>query len=321
MTTNYGASGPGELSDAELTDMLAATDYDLMNYVRANADPATALLTIMDGRLSRPSVRKQASDAAAVIKMRSMARALGRHLDSYIECANVLVGGISRADGRARMLITALSRAQVHDARLVHTLAEALYRDLVRCASSLVHDLSAANDVAVDLMDRAAVYVDEIHAGTAEFAEVIARALDEIKDLSHSLDRACMLASHLGLEIADPSIPADPAAAVLLDHAQELAYTYDSLRIRMRAIVDDLHLATVLNPSRELAWIQVDASGVDLSGGLFHDLDVLIGVIWTLDTTWPDDVVYEVHARSDEISPGVYQVRRSGLDLKHLSKV
>lgn len=320
MTTNYEASRPGELSDAELTDMLAAADYDLMNYVSARANPAAALLTIMDDRKSHPSVRKQASGAAAVIKMRSMARALGRHLDSDIECANILIGGINRADGRAHMLMIALSDARIDDARLVHNLTEALYYDLVVCAENLVQDLNAAHDVAIDLMGRAAAYVDELHASTVEFAEVIARALDGIKDLSHFLNRACALADRLGLKIAHGSNGQD-IAAVILDQAQEIACTYDSLRIRVRAIVDDLHLATVLNPARELAWIRVDASGVDLSGVPFNDLDVLIDVIWTSDTTWPDDVLAEVYARSEIISPGVYQVRHHGLDLKNLTKV
>ena len=320
MTTNYEASRPSELSDAELTDMLAAADYDLMNYVSAGANPAAALLTIMDGRQSHPSVRKQASDAAAVLKMRSMARALGRHLDSDIECTNILIGGINRADGRARMLMTALSGARVYDAGVVHNLTKALYHDLVSCADNLVQDLSAVHDVAIDLMGRAAAYVDELHAGTAEFAEVVGRALDGIKDLSRFLNRACVLANRLGLKIANRS-DGQGTIAVILDHAQELARTYDSLRIRVRAIVDDLHLATVLNPARELAWIQVDASGVDLSGMPFNDLDVLIDVIWTSDTTWPDNVLGEVYARSEIVGPGVYQVRRHGLDLKHLTNV
>lgn len=320
MTTNYEALRPGELSDDELTDMLAAADYDLMNHVSAGANPAAALLTIMDGRRSHLSVRKQASGAAAVIKMRSMARALSRHLDSDIECANILIGGINRADGRAHMLMTALSDARVNEARLVHNLTEALYHDLVVCAENLVRDLNAAHDVAIELMGRAAVHVDELHAGTAEFAEVIARALDGIKDLSHFLNRACALASRLGLKITHGSGGQD-TTAVILNHAQELACIYDSLRIRVRAIVDDLHLATVLNPARELAWIQVDASGVDLSGVLFNDLDVLIDVIWTSDTTWPGDVLGEVYAWSEIVSPGVYQVRRRGVDLKNLTKV
>lgn len=320
MTTNYEASRPSELSDAELTDMLAAADYDLMNYVSAGANPAAALLTIMDGRQSHPSVRKQASDAAAVLKMRSMARALGRHLDSDIECANILIGGINRVDGRAHMLMTALSGARVYDAGLVHNRTEALYHNLVFCADNLVRDLSAVHDVAIDLMDRAAVYVDELHAGTAEFAEVIGRALDGINDLSRFLNRACALANDLGDKIACRSA-GQGTIAVILDRARELAGAYDSLRIRVRAIVDDLHLATVLNPARELTWVQVDASGVDLSGVLFNDLDVLIDVIWTSDTTWPAGVLSEVYARSEIVGPGVYQVRRRGVDLKHLTKV
>jgi len=316
--TNYEASRPPELSEAELTAVLAAANDDLMDHVSTCADPAAALLAIMDGR-SYPSVRKQPADAAAVIKMRSMARTLAGDLDSHIERANVLGGGIERADGRARMLVTALSGPQISDAHLVHTLANALYFDVVHCANDLVQDLSAAHDVAIDLMDRAAVYVDEIHAGTAEFADVIARTLDGIRDLRDVLSQSCALASHLGVEIARRG--SQDINAVRLNHAQRLAYAYDSLRIRVRDTVDDLHLATVLNPARELAWIQIDASGVDLSGALFHDLDDLIGVIWTSDTTWPHHVVNEVRARSDEVGPGIYKVRGYGLEQKYLATV
>jgi DNA-directed RNA polymerase specialized sigma24 family protein len=320
VTTNYEASRPHELSDAELTNVLAAADDDLMDYVRTGADPTVALMTIMDDRLAHPSVRKQATDAAAVIKMRSMARALASDLDSHIERGRGLADGIDRVDGRARMLLTALSGAKrIRDAHLVHNITNALYHDLVFRADGLVKDLSAANDVAIELVNCAAVYVDEIHAGTAEFAEVIVRALDGIKNLSYVLDQACTLASHLGFEIIHGG--GESSIAVLLDHAQELAHAYDSLRIRAHAIVDDLHLAAVLNPDRELAWIQVDASGVDLSGALFNDLDILIGVIWTPATTWPDDVVDEVRARSEKIGPDVYQVRGNGIDLMHLANV
>ncbi|MGH3224853.1 MAG: hypothetical protein ACRDPY_40275 [Streptosporangiaceae bacterium] len=72
-------------------------------------------------------------------------------------------------------------------------------------------------------------------------------------------------------------------------------------------------------PLEELAAIQVDASGADLSTANFPDLDLLDGIIWTLETTWPPEVANGVRSRSRQIGPGVYQVRggseRDPLDL------
>jgi hypothetical protein len=73
-------------------------------------------------------------------------------------------------------------------------------------------------------------------------------------------------------------------------------------------LADQLTAARALNPSRQLAAIEIDASGADLSGAHLPDVDLLEGVIWTHETTRPPGVEREVHARSREISPHVYQV-------------
>lgn len=68
---------------------------------------------------------------------------------------------------------------------------------------------------------------------------------------------------------------------------------------------------------------EVDASGVDVSAIDLADMSVLEGVVWTEETTWPDGVREQVQPpQSDEIRPGVYQVRRgSGRDLSRVTAV
>jgi hypothetical protein len=76
-------------------------------------------------------------------------------------------------------------------------------------------------------------------------------------------------------------------------------------------LANDLHVTG--DRARALAErldaLQVDASDVDLSGLEIRQLYSLDGVIWTRGTTWPADVAAQVEAHSEEIRPGVYQVR------------
>lgn len=130
MTTNY-ESRRRDLSDAKLSAVLAAADDELMEYVQMAADPEAALLTIMAGRSSHPGVHKKSAEAVEVIKMRSMAYALAKLLDRDTEQITALVHTIDRADGRVRMLLTALDRGHLYDAHIIHSYATPLYRRLV----------------------------------------------------------------------------------------------------------------------------------------------------------------------------------------------
>ena len=47
-------------------------------------------------------------------------------------------------------------------------------------------------------------------------------------------------------------------------------------------------------------------------------VDALNGIIWTHQTTWSSTIADQVRARSEEIQPGVYQVR-VGRTLDHSS--
>lgn len=248
-----------------------------------------------------------------------MARALGKLLDRDTERITALVHEIDRADGRVRMLLTALHGGDLYDARIIHGCAKPLYGQLVHDAEHLAQDLGEANRVAMDLMDRAAAYVDEIHPGAAEFCEVITRARSEITALGTLLNRPYGIAADIDHE-TDPDLGHQIPATEITKHARQMIQAYGSIRIRASAALDDLHLAGVLNPVRELVWIQVDVSGVDLSGALI-DVEVLTNVIWTPGTTWPKGMAKEVRARSQEVQPGVYKVRGRGSDKTDLAKV
>jgi hypothetical protein len=318
VTTNHEPR-PRELSDAQLSAVLAAADDELMDYIQLAAEPEAALLTIMAGTSSHPVVYKKASEAAAVIKMRSMARGLAMRLDRDTEQITALVHAIDRADGRVRMLMTALDGGHLLDARIVHSYAKPLYSQLVHDAECLARDLSDANLIATDLMDRAAAYVDDIHPGAVEFCEVITRARNGITALGALLTQSCGIAARIDHE-TDPDTGHHVPIVEITEHARQMIQAYGSLRIRASAALDDLHLAGVLNPVRELVWIQVDVSGVDLSGALI-DVEALVNVVWTSDTTWPEGMAKEVRARSEEVQPGVYKVRGGGFDKADLAKV
>ena len=67
--------------------------------------------------------------------------------------------------------------------------------------------------------------------------------------------------------------------------------------------------ALVQDPAPILVTGQVDASGADLSEVRIEQLDALSGTIWTDQTIWPPDIEDQVLTHSEEIRPGVYQVR------------
>jgi hypothetical protein len=319
VTTDYEASNGRELSDDDLSAVLAAADGELMDYIEAAAEPADALLAIMDGHKTGSTVCKQASEAAGVIKMRSTARRLADYLETDIELATALVLGIERADGRTRMLLNALCGSSLNDVVDVHRLTGSLNRELADGAFYLTGILSEANCMAIDLMNRAAVYADEIHAGAVECYEVLSRAGNEIANLRPPLAQACEIFAAIGRRTARLS-DLGPRADVIREEARSLIGLYGSLRTGVHAALDDLHLATVLNPARELAGIQADVSGVDLSDAHI-DMEALADVIWTSDTTWPADIADDVRAGSEELRPGVYKVRGPGTGRHNLVKV
>jgi hypothetical protein len=78
---------------------------------------------------------------------------------------------------------------------------------------------------------------------------------------------------------------------------------------RAEGAAEDIGAAMRFNPVRQLADVEIDASGVDLSAADVRDVALLEGVIWTRKTTWPPGEVKRIRAYSKEIRPGVFKVR------------
>jgi hypothetical protein len=157
---------------------------------------------------------------------------------------------------------------------------------------------------APEVSPAANIIIARAHA--RELARELARALTLIsvrpraRELASALDLARTFASVLDFTSALTLASACDRALLLarvLDRARELAKVRELARVGISAV------------ARDLDKIQIDVSGVDLHQLDLPDLDVLTGVVWTEDTTWPPEVADQVRARSDEIQPGVYQVR------------
>lgn len=92
-----------------------------------------------------------------------------------------------------------------------------------------------------------------------------------------------------------------------LGRACELARVFiDSLD---RDPAPGLSRALALDIAGLLRAQQADVSAADLSGVEVRHMDVLDGVVWTRETTWPPGIVDQVEEHSDEIGFGVYRLR------------
>jgi hypothetical protein len=163
------------------------------------------------------------------------------------------------------------------------------------------HELVSALAVALDLALE--VWADLNWARSSIRARDIARDLDHRR--SFALDLASTLDSDLARELAralDRAFaralgrgvfvrPLDDAVRRALDLAHELASTLDAQHL--------------------------DASDTDLSDMEIRHLDALDGVLWTNQTTWPPSIANQVRVHSQEIRPGVYQVRLGNTPGQH----
>jgi hypothetical protein len=84
----------------------------------------------------------------------------------------------------------------------------------------------------------------------------------------------------------------------------------DTARVSARKFLMYISRARVLATQLglDLHELEVDVSGADLSG-MGINPDLLNGVVWTDQTSWPPGVASQVRAHSTEIRAGVYQVR------------
>jgi hypothetical protein len=164
-------------------------------------------------------------------------------------------------------------------------------------AHELVFALTVALDLALEVwtdLNRARAYIrardiarDLDHRRA--FALDLARVLDSdlARELASTLDRAFARALGRGVFVR----PLDIVVRRALDLARELASTLDAQHL--------------------------DASDTDLSDMEIGHLDALDGIIWTNQTTWPPGIADQVRVHSQEIRPGLYQVRLGNTPGQH----
>ncbi|MFC0040586.1 hypothetical protein [Actinomadura rayongensis] len=178
-----------------------------------------------------------------------------------------------------RELDSALDRARALDRALVSTLGRAL-------ALGSVLTLENALDLARDL------------------ASALDRTLDYDRARARALDRARGQASDLALALA---------SALDRARARDFTSVLDSARARTlaRTLANSLIRARdhARGRARDLMALPVNASGADLTGIRLTDLAALDGVMWDEHTRWPPDLRELIAGRSQEVTPGVYQVR------------
>ncbi|MEO3814403.1 hypothetical protein ABGB17_35860 [Sphaerisporangium sp. B11E5] len=84
------------------------------------------------------------------------------------------------------------------------------------------------------------------------------------------------------------------------------AYPYDLTGELIRDVIRDL--------VHDMETIDVDASGLDLHHLDLQEVEVLAGVLWTVDTVWPPGIAEQVRARSKEVVPGTFRVSGRGTE-------
>jgi hypothetical protein len=65
----------------------------------------------------------------------------------------------------------------------------------------------------------------------------------------------------------------------------------------------------VINLQLVVDAIELDVSDADVSGLREHELDLLEGVIHSMDTRWPSDLVHQIVERSERTGPETFRIR------------
>lgn len=333
MTSHHSDPQHHELSDSELDDVLSAADGELLAYIRANADPEQVLLAIMAASAADiplaigPADIRDDGHAIAVIEIRSIAHALTRAIDRTRADASTMINALNhalmRAFGgtRADAIADAIERA----------------RELGDDIDLAMADVSALLRSAGGITGAIACVLDGFHADPGSHTPTALRyalavhfarafpdpdlAIGLATTLAHAVDRAHAFKRGLPLARADIASLADVLFAIRARHTRwqgprlfpprnrGIDSALGDVRIRAGRIEGALAAIGDIKPIYQLALIEVDASGADLSRADFRDLDVLEGVIWTAETIWPPGVAGPIRDRSAEIRPGVFQVR------------
>jgi hypothetical protein len=301
-----------ELSDSELDAVLSAADGELLEYLRATAAPGTGLLTIMqtdhsltapDGTASRDDLPAPLPGRAAcgqdsrlpafIIEMRSIAGSFARDLCQAIDAADLLMNARARKSPSGRCSSGGYVREPYWNdcsMRSADAPPAVVLRALVEALSDTRRGASA--------MDR---------ASAGWIADI-----PELDDFCKALDDFCRAVEGIICRAVEVKISAERDGPRAGTPAQELG----------SELSYELPVLSRLIPIRWLADVPVDASGADLSRVDIGDPGVLDGVIWTSATVWPPGAAGQVRARSQEIRPGVFQVRGgSKRDLSELVTV
>jgi hypothetical protein len=289
----HSDTGGGEMTDQQLDQLLAAANSELLEHIEAAASTGNVLSTIMS-RQDRPvgpgglpaSHDPGRLPAAATISLRIRARALDDRLRNFLKAEGIL-------DRYAARSLIQRSTGEPDSAR------------------GLVRGLYDALDDALDLADLLDQYY--FRKGDRYPDSDLADARGRARELAGELIRVVDsdLARALTRTLADdlPEVRAGPRADIISQALDDLArrkLSYNSGDFA-RALTDALTSARALTDA--LDALQVDASDTDLSDLEIRQLDPLDGVIWTRGTAWPANIAAQVKAHSEEIRPGVYQVR------------
>lgn len=325
---------PDELTGNELDLVLAKADEELLEYVRGAADRSAALVKIMaaDGASgkSRWAARIGKGRCAARIEDRSRDRARaaasstvtarGRGAVAII-AARVRVRKLERhiASANSKADLLASANAQALEATRERKAARVSIRNRRRELDNAVRQGSKT----LFLEDGLMAAIDRHRGADRIFISANEQAKRYRSNLIAALKLDLRLALALCWVLSRAFIPKSAAKATL-PFARALAVA--SICNMWRA--SDLMLLGIRSPQgkriarnlfrmfeiarklvRQLDTVHADVSGADLSQVDLSDFDVLVGVVWTRDTNWPDGMFKIISESSDEISPGVFRVR------------
>jgi hypothetical protein len=279
--------------DASLERILKDAHNDLLQHVRSNADLAQAMAAIMD-RFQvlddvplepRPLIVSPAQ-ATATIKMRLAVR------EAQAKLARVRTHSLAILEGIDHVLTRPPGWWQVP---WYHTGPTPVHTDLQ----------SLANRV--------------FFTACPEPSDLVLFTEDQREYLAGDPVRTLLPGIAHDLEVEE--IHLESAVTTLLQTTEIYGrVNFSDLRRTCRAmkhLIDVIDVITRIidTIAGALRLTLIDASGVDLSTLDLSDVDVLDGVRWTRvaahvsDTTWPPGLTIRVLENSEEIAPGVYQVR------------
>jgi hypothetical protein len=310
VTTDDETSPSGELTDKQLDQLLAAANTEILQHIEATADPTHTLTAIMAQNTATTPVIHGATEvsgleagqirAASMIGMRSTTHRLIRVLNGVRDLARDLDRDLDLARGLADGLDVPRDRARTRDVARILDDAYARARDL-EDGGEVARALDLVRALDLDL-----ARTRGLEADLARLARDlnIARSLNFVHahDVVAALDLAHRDLTSLGLA---------RLARTRRDLTREVILALDLARDLARDLADGLAAthARAQHLVRSVDAQQVDASGADLSEVRIEQLDVLNGTIWTDQTIWPTGIEDQVRTHSEEIRPGVYQVR------------